>query len=341
MGYDGALVEVDNVGTSGEYLRGRIVDPTGAFNVYAGDYQSEALVSLSNLTIPCFVAVVGKTKAYRPDEETTIISIRPETIVEIEAETRDYWVKETAARTLERSEKCKLPEVEKERYRQLCKDALTKLVYMPQGTSIQQQETPIEPELLQEQDIPDKIIIEQPTVKDKRPDCPELKEIMIDASSIASQKVVGYADLEDSAKETFGLEEGTAIEAIEIPLIEGRCHEPQVGVLHPVLMEEKPSPSQPASVSGMNTAHESMAPMYALSIRENKDEEPKEEFSFTSKPSIAVALPKPESEMPKTLQVKETKESKTKPDSIKARIRKKKIRQEPTNNSQKTLFTEV
>jgi RPA family protein len=36
--------------TSGEYLRGRIVDPTGAFNVYAGHYQPEALVSLSNLT---------------------------------------------------------------------------------------------------------------------------------------------------------------------------------------------------------------------------------------------------------------------------------------------------
>ena len=228
----GALVEVDNVGTSGEYLRGRIVDPTGAFNVYAGHYQPEALVSLSNLTIPCFVAVVGKTNAYRPDEETTIISIRPETIVEIEAETRDYWVIETAARTLERVEKSQLPEEEKEKYRQLCKDALTKLVYMPQETSIQQEETPIEPVPLQEQDIPDKIIIEQPTVKDKRPDCPVLEEIMIDASSIAPQKVVSYIDLG----------EGTSIETIEIPLIEGRCHEPQVGVLHPALMEEKPSP---------------------------------------------------------------------------------------------------
>jgi len=49
--------------TSGEYLRGRIVDPTGAFNVYAGHYQPEALVALSNLTKPCFVAVVGKTNA--------------------------------------------------------------------------------------------------------------------------------------------------------------------------------------------------------------------------------------------------------------------------------------
>nr|WAH99940.1 MAG: hypothetical protein OI716_00835 [Candidatus Methanoperedens sp.]WAI00094.1 MAG: hypothetical protein OI720_00680 [Candidatus Methanoperedens sp.] len=328
----GVLVEVDNVGTSGEYLRGRIVDPTGAFNVYAGHYQPEALVSLSNLTIPCFVAVVGKTNAYRPDEETTIVSIRPETIVEIEAETRDYWVIETAAKTLERIKKSQLPEVEKEKYRQLCKDALTKLVYMPQETSIQQEETPIEPVPLQEQDIPDKIIIEQSTVKDKRPDCPVLEEIMIDASSIAPQKEVSYIDLG----------EGTSIETIEIPLIEGRCHEPQIGVLHPALMEEKPSPSQPASVSEMNTAHESMTPMDAPSIKEHKDEEPKEELSFTSKPSITEVLPKPESEISKTLQVKESKESKTKPsDSIKTRIKKKRIRQESANNSQKTLFTEV
>jgi RPA family protein len=135
----GALVEVDNVGTSGEILRGRIVDPTGVFTVYAGRYQSEALLSLSNLNIPCFVAVVGKTNTYRPDEETTIVSIRPETIVEIDAKTRDHWVVETATKTMERVEKSQLPEVEKEKYRQICKDALTKLVYLPHDIS-----TPIE-----------------------------------------------------------------------------------------------------------------------------------------------------------------------------------------------------
>ncbi len=131
----GALVEVDNVGTSGEYLRGRIVDPTGAFTVYAGQYQPEALLALSGLNVPCFVAVVGKTNAYRPDEETTIVSIRPETIVEIDAITRDYWVKETVAKTLERVQKSQLPEEEKQKFREICQDALTKLVNMPEETS--------------------------------------------------------------------------------------------------------------------------------------------------------------------------------------------------------------
>ncbi len=137
----GALVEVDNVGTSGEYLRGRIIDPTGAFTVYAGQYQPEALLALSRLTVPCFVAVVGKTNAYRPDEETTIVSIRPETIVEIDATTRDYWVKETVAKTLKRVQKSQLPEAEKEKFRQICKEALTKLINMPQETSAPIHET--------------------------------------------------------------------------------------------------------------------------------------------------------------------------------------------------------
>ncbi len=132
----GALVEVDNIGTSGEYLRGRIIDPTGAFTVYAGQYQPEALLSLSSLNVPCFVAVVGKTNVYRPDEKTTIVSIRPETIVQIDAATRDHWIKETVARTLERVQKSQLPEAEKEKFRQLCKDALTKLVNMPQEINI-------------------------------------------------------------------------------------------------------------------------------------------------------------------------------------------------------------
>ncbi|MDL5502691.1 MAG: hypothetical protein QSU88_05690, partial [Candidatus Methanoperedens sp.] len=103
-------------------------DPTGAFTVYAGQYQPEALLALSSLPVPCFVAVVGKTNAYRPDEETTIVSIRPETIVEIDATTRDYWVKETVARTLERVQKSQLPEAQKKKFRQICKDALTKLI---------------------------------------------------------------------------------------------------------------------------------------------------------------------------------------------------------------------
>ncbi len=342
----GALVEVDNVGTSGEYLRGRIVDPTGAFNVYACHYQPETLLSLSNLAVPCFVAVVGKTNAYRPDEETTIVSIRPETIVEIDAKTRDHWVKETAIKTLERVDKSQMPEAEKEKYKQMCKDALTKLVNMPQETSVPLHETPEVTVPRQEETIPDRPTIEQPAIKDKQPDDTELKErifyLMMEASSKVPQKVASYTELADTAKKILGIEENTAIEAIKRLLNEGRCYEPRVGFLHPILKEEKPPDTLPASASEKHTEHESVTSMDAPSIREHKDEEPKDKILITSRASSGEELPKPENEISKTLQIKESKESKTKPnDSIKARIRKKKMKREPVNNSQKTLFTEA
>jgi len=183
----GVLVEIDNL-ESGDYLRGRIIDPTGAFTVYAGQYQPEALRALSGFTIPCFVAVIGKTNAYRPDEETTIVSIRPETIVEIDAKTRDHWVKETVSKTLERVERSQLQEVDKEKYRQICRNALTKLIYLPQKTSTHLQETPKEPTPHQE-DIPGDLTIEQSTIKEEPLEDTEVKEKILPPTMEKSSEV--------------------------------------------------------------------------------------------------------------------------------------------------------
>ena len=185
----GVLVEIDNV-KSGDYLRGRIIDPTGAFTVYAGQYQPEALRALSGFTIPCFVAVVGKTNAYRPDEKTTIVSIRPETIVEIDAKTRDYWIKETVSRTIERVERSQLSEAEKEKYRQICRNALTKLIDLPQEISTYLPEIPKEP--LQEENIPanPNPIIEQSIIEDEQPDDTEVKKILSLINEESANKTV-------------------------------------------------------------------------------------------------------------------------------------------------------
>ena len=43
----GVVTEVDNIGTDNNIWRARIVDPTGAFVVYAGQYQPEASIFLS------------------------------------------------------------------------------------------------------------------------------------------------------------------------------------------------------------------------------------------------------------------------------------------------------
>jgi RPA family protein len=98
----GTLTEKEDVGEDSEYWRGRIVDPTGTFFVYAGQYQPEAASELRDMEPPAYVAVVGKPRTYETDDGTVRVSVRPESITEVDAATRDRWVAETARRTVER-----------------------------------------------------------------------------------------------------------------------------------------------------------------------------------------------------------------------------------------------
>jgi hypothetical protein len=98
----GTLTEKEDVGEDSEYWRGRIVDPTGTFFAYAGQYQPDAAGALRELEPPAYVAVVGKPRTYETDDGQVNVSVRPESITQVDAATRDRWVVETAERTLER-----------------------------------------------------------------------------------------------------------------------------------------------------------------------------------------------------------------------------------------------
>ncbi len=98
----GTLTETEDVGDDSEYWRGRVVDPTGTFFVYAGQYQPEAAGVLRDLTPPAYVAVAGKPRTYETDEGDVNVSVRPESITVVEETTRDRWVAETAERTVDR-----------------------------------------------------------------------------------------------------------------------------------------------------------------------------------------------------------------------------------------------
>jgi len=100
----GTLTETEDVGEDSEYWRGRVVDPTGTFFVYAGQYQPEAANALRELDTPAYVAIVGKPRAYETEDGTVNVSVRPESITEVDTATRDRWVVETAERTIERVE---------------------------------------------------------------------------------------------------------------------------------------------------------------------------------------------------------------------------------------------
>jgi len=97
----GVLTEVEQV--SEDVLRGRVVDPTGAFVLYAGQYQPDEMAFLEGADPPTFVAVTGKARTFQPaDSDRVFTSIRPETINEVDAETRDRWTVQAAEHTLDR-----------------------------------------------------------------------------------------------------------------------------------------------------------------------------------------------------------------------------------------------
>ncbi|MFB6268081.1 MAG: RPA family protein [Halodesulfurarchaeum sp.] len=98
----GTLTETEDIGEESEYWRGRVVDPTGTFFVYAGQYQPDAASALRELDTPTYVAVVGKPRTFETDDGTVNVSVRPESITEVGEATRDRWVVETAERTLDR-----------------------------------------------------------------------------------------------------------------------------------------------------------------------------------------------------------------------------------------------
>jgi len=99
----GVVTDIEDMGEEGKSrYRARVTDPTGTYYVSAGEYQPAAALALSKISPPAFVAVVGKSRAYTPEEGVKYLSIRPERVREVDADTRDYWVLETAKSTLRR-----------------------------------------------------------------------------------------------------------------------------------------------------------------------------------------------------------------------------------------------
>jgi RPA family protein len=99
----GTLMETEDVGDDSEYWQGQVIDPNGdRYYMYAGQYQPDAASMLRELEPPAYISVVGKPRTYETDDGEVNVSIRPESITEVDAATRDRWVVETAERTLER-----------------------------------------------------------------------------------------------------------------------------------------------------------------------------------------------------------------------------------------------
>jgi len=98
----GTITETKDVGNDGEYWQARVVDPTGVFFVYAGQYQPKAAQFIRSCEPPAYIAVLGKPNTYETDDGNVNISVRPERITTVSGDVRDRWLTETAERTMDR-----------------------------------------------------------------------------------------------------------------------------------------------------------------------------------------------------------------------------------------------
>ena len=79
-------------------------DLTAGAEVPAADpaVQPDAAATMSTLDTPCLVSVIGKVKSYTNDEGKTFVSVRPERIVQVNAEIQKQWLLDTAKTTWQR-----------------------------------------------------------------------------------------------------------------------------------------------------------------------------------------------------------------------------------------------
>jgi RPA family protein len=100
----GVLLDKEEARPDSNFWRIRVSDPTGVFTGFVGRFQPDALESLLEIQPPEMIAVVGKVRVFE-GETRNFVSMRPEQIAVVDSDVRDYWVYETAKRTLERIER--------------------------------------------------------------------------------------------------------------------------------------------------------------------------------------------------------------------------------------------
>ncbi len=96
----GTMTEKANSGTEDEPLwRARVQDVNGQFFLNIGRFQPEAVAAMADIEPPCFIAAVGRVRAYTNDEGKTFVSVRPERIIKIDETTLNEWLLDTAEST--------------------------------------------------------------------------------------------------------------------------------------------------------------------------------------------------------------------------------------------------
>lgn len=99
----GGLVNTTVIIEEDIYRRGEMVNPTGALYIHVKESQSEPARMLREIDLPTYVGVLGIPQTSR-DDETENVSLHLEHLMSVDKAGRNWWVRETARRTLKRIE---------------------------------------------------------------------------------------------------------------------------------------------------------------------------------------------------------------------------------------------
>ncbi len=237
----GVLTEVENIGQGEDLWRARVADPTGAFAVYAGQFQPEAAMFLSEAEIPGYLAIVGKARVFEPEAGTVYTTIRPEEINRVDAEVRDQWVLTTAERTLERINQIKIALDLKLTGEALAEHLIASGIREELASSVTQAivhyNITEESLNLQRQMVIDALesVIrgEEVEVKIEEKASPVKENIFLILCELDRGEGASYEDVIITG-EKQGLTEQMIEAALKELMNEGRCYEPRIGILRKI-----------------------------------------------------------------------------------------------------------
>lgn len=102
----GTAIETEDIGKEKSLWRMRMTDHSGSIGVMAGSFQPEAMQAIAEIEVPQFVCVVGKINVYEPEEGSHIVSIRPDSITVIDAQTRQDLILDIGLSTVRSIKDC-------------------------------------------------------------------------------------------------------------------------------------------------------------------------------------------------------------------------------------------
>lgn len=231
----GVVTELDNIGTQSEMWKARIVDPTGAFTVYAGQYQPEASIFFSTIQVPAFIALTGKARTYEPEQGSVFVSIRAEEVNIVDEETRNRWVVDTAEQTVERLEvfsDALTSEYRGEKLREyLLERSISSELTEGIVIALERERSPDEFAKLLKSSIREGLKTLDLDSEDNADAKADQKEFVLELlREMGGTKGVDYAAFMDAAA-SRGISEQVVEEVIRFLLAGGQCYEPKIGII--------------------------------------------------------------------------------------------------------------